>query len=169
MSAQTSVNVSGTWQTVSQPYAKVSGAWQPLQAIYAKVSGVWQLVYQSLSALVTDKSFSHIVSAPSTATAGYRLGSDGVAYTIEGATATGISGEWLLVGTNSDFECRMNYSGDTPSGSGDNVWESLSSDRTWSISVASGTKNTILSIEIRSAATLTVLTSASINMAADSS
>lgn len=38
-------NVSGTWQTISDPQAKVSGTWRPVQQVYIKASGSWQLVY----------------------------------------------------------------------------------------------------------------------------
>ena len=58
MAAQTSVKVSGAWNTATQPYAKVSGTWQPLKQIWAKVSGTWQLVYDSFSASVSPTTLS---------------------------------------------------------------------------------------------------------------
>lgn len=71
-------------------------------------------------------------SVPVAATqAGYRIGSDGSVYKIEGASVTSI-GTWLLSGAASDYEVRFtNNSGTAPSGSALATWLGCGTDREW--------------------------------------
>jgi len=101
--------------------------------------------------------------------AGYRLDSDGSAYRRLGSTAyTAISGEWLLTGSNSDYEARATLvSGSTPSTGTLDSWLGLGTDRTWTLTSTSSAQS-VLTIEIRDATTLEVLDSATITLETES-
>jgi hypothetical protein len=104
----------------------------------------------------------------SSATAGYRLDSDGAAYqTVFSGAYVAIGGEWLLSGSAADYEARATkVSGTTPSGTLGS-WLALSSDRTWSLTTTAGNASCVLTIEIRNATTLAVLDTATITLEAE--
>lgn len=104
--------------------------------------------------------------------AAYKLGSDGKAYyTADSASYVAISGQWLITGSNSDYECRATkVSGSTPTTGTIGSWESLGSDRAWTLAVpTSGTRYSVLTIEIRAASTEVVLVTATVELTAESS
>lgn len=120
---------------------------------------------------ITDQNISHTALNSGTATAGYRIDSDGGAYSIVGAVG-GLLETWLLGGLNSDYEVRATLvSGDTPTGTL-NTWQVCSTDRSWSVTATGGggiQSSCVLTIELRDAASPnTVRDSASITLTARS-
>lgn len=101
-----------------------------------------------------------------TAIAGYRLNSAGTAEltVLPTGAYSALPGEWLVYGTNSDYEARMTYvSGDaltTTPGAG---WFVLSTTRTWALNGAAGADHDSINLlEIRRASDGIVLASATI-------
>lgn len=105
-----------------------------------------------------------VVLLPGTATAGVRLRNTG---DCEGVSDNVDEFDWLVFGSAADFEVRLTVTtGDGPdSGPTTGTWLTLSTTRTWSMSVASMTsKGGIWLVEIRSAASSSVLASGSVTV-----
>lgn len=121
------------------------------------------------SVAISDQSAIGVALSPATATAGYRLDSDGSAYLTDwSGTYNAIGGEWKLSGAVADYEARATkVSGTTPSGTL-STWLALSSDRTWSLSSAAGWYTCVLTVEIRRASTSEVLDTATITLEVES-
>lgn len=102
------------------------------------------------------------VTSLSFTTAGYRLGSDGVAYRRNTAgTYTALSGQWRLSGVSSDYECMATkVSGTTPSGTL-GAWVGLDQSQSWELSAFS---QCVLLVKIRDAETQNVLAAANITI-----
>lgn len=107
----------------------------------------------------------------------YELQSSGQARTYTNISGyQNISGEWKISGTGSNYEVRATVSA-TSDSNGEftgtlNTWQDLGTTREWqktNSSGAGGLQYTTLLIEIRDAATLVVLDSASIDLRPDRS
>lgn len=109
----------------------------------------------------------------------FKLGSDGVAEIAdEIGVLNPIAGEWLVSGTASDYEVRatQNLTTGVPPGTVSGTfgaWESLGTSRSWYVEVTNGgigilNAQLYMTIEIRSASTLTVLATAAITLWASS-
>lgn len=117
---------------------------------------------------ISDQTSDHTVASPATATAGYRLMNTGAAQKRVTGSYAAISNEWMVTGAVADYECRATLnSGDTPTGTLA-TWLALSTTRTWELSTSSGLLTCNLTIEIRDAATTTVLDSASVTLTVES-
>lgn len=108
-----------------------------------------------------------------TATATYRLNSNGAAYrTNLSGTLISISGEWLVSGSASAFEARMSAA--SPAGSGGttggtfSTWLNLGTTRDWTLSATNNFAERYFNLEIRLASTGTVLDTALITFSVDS-
>lgn len=119
---------------------------------------------------ISNKSIFAFRVYPNTATAAYKLDSDGSAYEKgTGGSYVAIGGEWKLSGSAGDYEARATkISGDTPTGTL-GAWLSLVTDREWILTSSSGFAQCSLTVEIRDATTQAVLDSATINLTAESS
>lgn len=110
------------------------------------------------------------VAIGGTATARYRLYSNGQAYrTSLNGTVVSISGEWLVAGSSSQFEAYATWSGSPigvtgPTGS----WVSLGTDREWTLTATNTYYGATLSVQIRLASSGTVLDTATISFEVDS-
>lgn len=116
---------------------------------------------------ISNRTISDSGTGSGTITAGYKLDNDGSAYKVLTGSTTALE-QWLDAGAAGDYEVRATrISGSIPSGTL-NAWESLSADRTWSLSAtAEQSKTCKLNIEIRDVATATVIDSATITLSAD--
>lgn len=112
------------------------------------------------------------------AAAGIKYDADGNIYkrTITTGPAWTDSGQdWLLNGTNSEYEIRATLvSGDTPDEGTMDTWQALSTDRYWSVFVDGsvspvyrGSKSSKITIEIRRASTQEVLVEEDFTMTVD--
>lgn len=120
----------------------------------------------SANVLISDVSAQNLSLAGigGTATATYRLRNDGVALTSDSTgTLQAISGEWLVSGTSSDFEAYASWtgSGGTVGGTTDS-WINLGTTRDWTLTVTDDDITRVLDLQIRLAATATVLDTANI-------
>jgi len=116
-----------------------------------------------IDAEITDRTVT--AASATTATAGYRIDSDGTAYTVVNGSSSAISGEWLVAGSNTDFEVRATLqSGVTPSGTLGS-WLATTSARTWAVSSSGVLLTSVILVEIRTGST--VLASATITLQAE--
>lgn len=127
-------------------------------------------VWPAAAAALTN----HAISATSgggTVTATFTLDSAGVA---SGATSPGgtgggtYSGEWMLVGPSSAYEARFTITSGALSTGTAGTWLNLGTSRAWTVTRNTvGTSTCQGTVEIRDAATLTVLATATITLEAD--
>ena len=126
--------------------------------------------YVAISAALSYHFVDSTQTSPTTATSGFQLNSSGVAKMLVQSSYTDVSGEWLVAGANTDFECRATIISGTLTTGTTGSWQSLSSTREWTISTPAGVKTTSFTLEIRLAASpFTVLASATIELYAESS
>ena len=127
------------------------------QKIYCGTTLLWSSVtLTNASALFS--------AATGTVRAGYRLNTSGVAEIREGAGYV-THETWLLFGSASDYECRATVTGGAVTSGTTGTWLSLSSSNEWLVELASvGTSSATLTVEIRNAATLGVIASATIQI-----
>lgn len=117
---------------------------------------------------VTDQTIAGSEFDPSDSEARYQLTSAGAAnkYT-ETSGYVAISGEWLLGGSASDYECRFTPTIGTLT-SGPTGWNALSSTREWTVARTSpGSKSCTGTIEIGLVGTSTAIDSATIVLSAE--
>jgi hypothetical protein len=118
---------------------------------------------------LASQTFSDAEDAPTNPTIELVLKNDGIAYYDEGDGDVAISGQWMnppdaaLAG---NYEARATLvSGSAPTGSALSTWLVLSSNRTWTKTrTTNGTSSTVLTVEIRDAVSLVVLTTATIRL-----
>lgn len=117
---------------------------------------------------------------PSSASATFQLNSSGAAQAVMAgnscnpvAGTTNYTGEWLLWGSSSSFECRATLVSGTLSSGTTGTWLALSTTRSWNVTSSVGAgggnagKNCTILVEIRDAATLIVLDSDNIALISD--
>lgn len=128
---------------------------------------------QGLSATLVSKTYTHSVVVPPSASAqiGFIVDSDGFIYYQLGASAPLNDYIWRGGGSSSDYEVRATMvSGTTWTGSF-GVWANLSVDQGWSLSTGAGLGALVRTgtalIEIREAASGTVLASANVTLRAE--
>lgn len=103
-----------------------------------------------------------------TSTARYYVDSDGFIYTKQGISAIVQQEQWLLAGTNSDYEVRFTQTGSTGTGSLNgtlSTWLSLGSDQEINTTTSStNTYEAIVTVEIREVSTGTILQTTSVTL-----
>jgi hypothetical protein len=127
------------------------------------MTGFMQVMMGNSGGIVVDID-DHTISGTATGSATYFIDAAGTARGIgTGLTNTTYSGEWLLVGSASDYEVRVTIVSGTLTSGTTGSWLSCGSDRNWSITSSVG-KTTVLTVEIRNAASLAVLDTATITL-----
>ena len=119
------------------------------------------------SASITNQTATTEVTDPADATAGYKLQSSGQAQkTNLGGTYEDITGEWETSGLpGSLYECRATVTAGSLTTGSTGSWDSLGSDNTWTKDqTVVGNSTCTFTLEIRDAATGTVLDTASITL-----
>lgn len=110
-------------------------------------------------------------STSGTSTARYYVDSDGFIYTKQGTAAIVQQEQWLLGGTNTDYEVRFTQTGSTGSGSLNgtlNTWLGLGTDREINTTTTAGnTYNTTVTVEIREVSSGTVLSTTTIDLTSE--
>jgi hypothetical protein len=106
----------------------------------------------------------HSVLTPANASATYTLTNTGA------EQATGVaSGTWLVTGTVADYEVRATLNSGALTSGTVGSWLSLSTSRSWNVTRtddAAGTTSASMLVEIRVAATTTVIDSATVDFTA---
>ena len=124
------------------------------------------------SVAISNQSAQNLSAAGSggTATATYRLNSNGGAYrTNINGTLVSINGEWLVSGSASLFEVYATWSGSGGSvGGTTGSWINLSTTRDWTLTVTNNFVVRSLEIQIRLASSGSVLDTATIDFEVDS-
>lgn len=128
---------------------------------------VISFVSSSARVKLTDQVISNTRPDPLTCNANYRLNLSGAAERSNAAgTYSTISGEWLLTGSASDYDCRFTPTSGTLT-SGPTGWNNLATSREFKVTqTVVGDKTCIGTIEIRDASTLVVLATATIELTA---
>ena len=134
--------------------------------IFLGTNIVWPLV-GPLTAHSPDASG----STSGTSTARYYVDSDGFIYTKQGTAAIVQQEQWLLGGTNTDYEVRFTQTGSTGTGSLNgtlNTWLGLGTDREINTTTTAGnTYNTTVTVEIREVSSGTVLSTTTIDLTSE--
>jgi hypothetical protein len=164
------VGVGGAWKEVTRPYVGVGGVWKSVEKMWVGVGGVWKEFYTALSASLTGRTVSHIVTSPTNAAAGVRVTTDGFMYTLRGTSYVQIE-QWLLGGTVAEMECRWTNTSGTLSSGTAGSWLPCSSNQEFSVAYTPNTPGSTActgTLEIRMAASPnTVLASASYSLYAE--
>jgi hypothetical protein len=107
-----------------------------------------------------------------TATATYRLDSDGQAYATDASgTLIAISGNWLTSGTPADYEVHVRWyplGGGTEGGDAPNTWLNLGTQRNFTLSATNLLAQRKLQVQIRNATTQNVLIFCIVDFSVDS-
>ena len=138
-----------------------------IEAYYSD-AGVNRLVWVSTAAItLVGGTVSHTALSPADASATYLLNNTGT----ETSTPAIISNTWLRSGAAADYDVRATVTaGVTPTGSLTATWLNLGTSRTWQVlntNNATSTLSATLTIEVRNAATLTVLATATVTLTAE--
>ena len=147
-------------------------AWVNTDGGYTWNGSSWVQFFPAKMVAISNQSAQNfsLAGIGGTATARYRLYSDGIAYrTNTSGTVVAISGEWLRAGAASDFEVFASFSGSGgtvagPTGS----WVSLGTDREWTLTVTNNFVTRDLSVQIRLASNSVVIDTATITFEVDS-
>lgn len=117
---------------------------------------------------ITNRNITHTTGGALGASAGYRLDSDASVYAVYPLSATVLE-QWCSVpGRVADYEAKVTTTLGTLSSGTTGTWQALSTDRLWKVDAsAGGYKECTLTVEIRRAGVATILSSASIFLAAD--
>lgn len=106
-----------------------------------------------------------------TAVAGYELNSFGAAFKFTSSGPVAIPGEWMTAGASSMFQVRATVqAGSTPLGSATGNWQTMNALNAWRVERLAdnnGTTTSTLLVEIRDAATLVVLDTATVTLTAE--
>lgn len=157
----------GTNRTLSGITYGDAGTNRTIKEAWYGDAGTNRLVYAAAS--ISTRTVLASSTSPTDADAGYRLSNTGGAFELKNGAATAISGEWLSAGSASDYEVRATLSSGTLSSGTTGSWLNLGTTREWHTirtDNTSGDTDGVLLIEIRLAATGTVVTSATITLRA---
>lgn len=161
----------GAWANTGTVKVMKTGAWATAGFVKARKLGAWVQVWPLVGPL-TAHSLAASGTTSATSTARYYVDSDGFIYTKLG-TASIVQQEeqWLLGGTNSDYEVKFTQTGSVGSGSLNGTlgsWLSLSTDREINTTTTAGnTYDATVTVEIREASSGTVVASTSIDLTSD--
>lgn len=166
-----SVRDGGTFKEAT-PYVKDAAAWKAVQFGYVKDAGAWKQFFQALIIAISRTSATRTTTAPTAATATYRLDNDGNISTTFGPSAIAVRGTWATpppVTNPGDFECRATLLTGSVTGTF-GTWQGLDTSRSWSLSSGGGPSATSgsMTLEIRRASDLVVLDTNTITFTAES-
>ncbi len=163
------INDSGTWRDITAVSVNDAGTWRSIQEIYVNDSGTWRSVFVSDVISISDYIAYCETSVPGpSATATYRLESDGDIGATEANNTVNDVGDWITPQTNmANYECRADVTSGTLSSGTTGAWQSLSTTRTWTrINSGSGTIDAVFTLQIRRASDAVVVDTASITLRA---
>lgn len=164
------VKKTGSMVTPAAVKRKSGGSFANVGFVKLKKAGSWVQIWPLIAAL-TGHSVLASGGTSGASTARYYVDSDGFIYTKQGTAAIAQQEQWLLGGTNSDYQVRFTQTGSTGSGSLNgtlNTWLGLGADQEINTTTTSGnTYEAYVTVEIREAASGTVLGSANIALSSD--
>jgi hypothetical protein len=139
--------------------------WTDVQNIYRSDGTSWILAWTRVLVNIANKTVGSFASGGDSTFSTYELLNTGVARENSGGNIFNYSGEWLTSGSASAVEVRATLqSGSTPSGTL-NTWLNLGTTRSWTLSrTGLGQSTCVLLIELRNAASGTVLDSATVTL-----
>ena len=159
------VNNSGTWVPIKQIYLK-QGAWFLVKGVWINSGGTWIQGGGEYITPLLDRNVTKLTAPGQLATASYTLASDGTASSSPNFDGT-VS--WVTPGSAApNYECLATLTSGTLTTGTAGSWLALSASRVWSVSRSNGSKECIFTVQIRRIGTSTVLTSATIDLTANS-
>lgn len=162
----------GSWRTITAPAVRVGGTWRTVTAGWVRVGGTWRQFFGGGGGGGPTVSISNAtvndVGVNNPAGAGYSLVNTGAIQTRVNFVASG-AGNWITPQTGmSGYDARATVTGGGGGSLSGTVgsWVNLASSQTWELSsaVSGALVSRTLLIEIRDAATLSVLTTATITL-----
>lgn len=160
----------GTNRTITSITYGDAGTNRTLIQIWYGDAGTNRLVWPSQVVSLTNHSPYASNTGVGTITATFTLDNAGLASetTLPGGTI-GYAPEWLSAGTPANYDCRWTTLSGTLSTGTAGVWQNLGTTRAWSRNAGAGVGVMTCSgtLEIRDAATLTVLATATITLTAE--
>lgn len=164
------VKKSGAWAATGTVKVMKTGAWATAGFVKARKSGAWVYVWPLVGTL-SSYSIMASGSALGGSTARYYVDSDGFIYTKEGLASIVQQEQWLLGGTNSEYEVRFTQTGSAGSGSLNgtlSTWLALSTDREINTTTINGNSyDAIVTVDIREVSSGTIVATTSINLTSD--
>ena len=164
------VNVGGTWKDMSVsgdgPRINVAGTWKTPDEVHINVAGTWKKVWPAYAITVNITNHTSTVLGGGFGAYNYfALLNTGASLDMNG---TPISGEYLSAGSANDAEAYVSYTGTTPTSGTYNSWLPLTTSRTFRLDMTGYSYGyTTFTVQIRDAATTTVLGSADIILESD--
>jgi hypothetical protein len=164
--AGTSVNDAGTWRPLKGVYVNDAGTWRQIKSISVNDAGTWRQVYAGVN---LQDSLNRTTGLSGTLTSQINVTNAG---TVTGnGNVSAPSYTWLQSGSPSSYDVMATVTGGntSPSGSATGTWLNLGTTRSWSVSVSSPSTlhNSIMTVQIRDASSLSVLASATFTMEAE--
>ena len=160
----------GAWANTSTVKVMKTGAWATAGFVKARKTGAWVQVWPLVGPL-TSHSVAASAGTSGGSTARYYVDSDGFIYTKQGLSSIVQQEQWLLGGTNTDYEVRFTQTGSVGSGSLNgtlSTWLGLGTDREINTTTTAGnTYDATVTVEIREVSTGTILQSTSIDLTSD--
>ena len=164
------IKKSGSMVTPSAIKRKSGGSFVNVGFVKIKKSGSWVQIWPLIGSL-TGHSVLASGSTSGASTARYYVDSDGYIYTKQGTAAIVQQEQWLIAGTNTDYEVRFTQTGSTGSGGLNgtlSTWLGTGTDREINATTTAGnTYDTDVTVEIREASSGVVLATVSVNLTAD--
>lgn len=149
----TSLNVSGTWKTLSKVWINVSGTWKECTKVWLNVGGVWKEVFSAYSIL----SFGGTVASddplsPYNSIAGIQLNTDGtISTTLTPSGTESVGTDWLSGGGTTEaanWSVKATATSGTVSTGTTGSWLALTSARAWTKQQTTiGNTQVVLSLE----------------------
>ncbi len=169
MAAEIWVNDGGVARQIREVWVNDNGTARRIQEIWVNDSGTARQVFVSDVVSISDLIAYCETSSPGpTATATYRLESDGDIGATEANNTVNDVGDWIAPKTNmANYECRADVTSGTLSSGTTGAWQSLSTTRTWTrINAGTGTIDAVFTLQIRRASDAVVVATASITLRA---
>lgn len=167
MASELWVNDAGTARQIREVWVNDAGVARRIQEIWVNDSGTARCIFRG--DLITIENVNILAeNTISTVTAVYSLRSTGDIYYNQSGTNTVIDqGDWITPKSNmAAYECRADITGGTLTTGTTGAWQSLASDRSWTVSrpqiAGTGQNSCTFTLQIRRASDATVLDSASI-------
>lgn len=157
----------GAWRSCT-PSVRVAGAWVAVREAYVKVAGAWVQFFANLVFALAGIAY-YGTRVGASCTVQYLLTSAGVELYIDENSVSHTIGNWVTpTSAAAGYECRMTVTSGTFSVGTVGSWLALTSTRTWAKTQSIvGVGQVVGTIEIRDAATLAVVATATVDLTAE--
>jgi hypothetical protein len=152
----THINDAGTWRQLQGVYVNDAGTWRDIQEVHVNDAGTWRLVYQNLSVQLQVPTGWQAGGG----TASFTFNSNGNLYATQGTPgAEVLQYAWLLGGSASAVDVRIDMTGGSMSFGTTGAWLNLATSRGFQLFWPGGisTSSCAFTMSLRNASTGVVL------------